>query len=55
VQSIGEAFATNAVPNGPAARCVTTYTIEPPTLPWQRLFEIAITPTIETSSQTPIA
>jgi hypothetical protein len=47
VESIGERLAAGSVANGPTAWRVTTCAIEPPTLPWQRVFEIAITPRIE--------
>jgi hypothetical protein len=47
VESIGERLAAGSVANGPTAWRVTAYAIEPPTLPWQRVFEVAITPRIE--------
>jgi hypothetical protein len=47
VVSLGERFAADSVANGPTAWHVTTSAIEPPTLPWQRAFEVAITPKIE--------
>ena len=50
VESIGERLAADSIANGPTVLRVTTYAIEPPTLPWQRVFEIAITPRIETAT-----
>jgi hypothetical protein len=47
VESLGERFAADSIANGPTTWRVTTSTIEPPTLPWQRAFEVAITPRIE--------
>lgn len=40
-------FASTAIPNGGAHRRVARVRIEPPTLPWERVFEVAITPEIE--------
>lgn len=47
VESLGHKFAADTIPNGPTACRVTSVDIEAPTLPWQRVFEIAITPRIE--------
>ena len=47
VQSLGRKLAEEDVPNGSAACRVVSASIEPPTLPWQRAFEVAITPRIE--------
>jgi hypothetical protein len=49
VESLGERFAGESIANGPTTWRVTTSAIEPPTLPWQRAFEVAITPRIETA------
>lgn len=47
VESLGKRFATDSIANGPTTWRVTASAIEPPTLPWQRAFEVAITPKIE--------
>ena len=47
VQSLGRKLAEEDVPNGSTACRVVSAGIDPPTLPWQRAFEVAITPRIE--------
>ena len=47
VESLGQRIAADPVANGDALCRVTSLTIDAATLPWQRLFEVAITPRIE--------
>ena len=47
VESLGQRMAAETVRNGDGSCRVTSLTIGAATLPWQRLFEVAITPRIE--------
>lgn len=47
VAALGQAFAMIGIQNG-ASKCrVLSVVVEPPTLPWQRVFELSISPTVE--------
>jgi hypothetical protein len=46
VEAFARLLAADTVPNGPSSCRVTSFAIDPPTLPWARLFEVAIVPTI---------
>jgi hypothetical protein len=47
VEEVGRKLAMVTVPNGPAQCRLTGLRIDPPTLPWKRVFEVAIWPRIE--------
>jgi hypothetical protein len=47
VEVLGRLLNSTTVPNGPIECEVSGLSIEPPTLPWKRVFEIAITPHLE--------
>jgi hypothetical protein len=47
VESLARAFALAPVANGPTECQVTSIAIEDPTLPWERVFELAVTPLVE--------
>jgi hypothetical protein len=47
VAALGRTLAMVTVPNGPAQCRLTCLRIDPPRLPWKRVFEVTITPQIE--------
>jgi hypothetical protein len=47
VEALGRKLGTVTVPNGPAQCRLTCLRIDPPRLPWKRVFEVTITPRIE--------
>jgi Protein of unknown function (DUF4127) len=47
VTALGQAFEQRGIQNGPSECRVLSVAVEPPKLPWQRLFELSISPSIE--------
>jgi hypothetical protein len=47
VEALQDRLRTDSVLNGSSPCRVVSVTIEPPTLPWHRVFEVAITPSVE--------
>ena len=47
VEALADKLGADSVPNGASSCRVVSLAIEPPTLPWQRVFEVAITPSVE--------
>jgi uncharacterized protein DUF4127 len=47
VAALQDLMRADSVPNGSSACRVVSVGIEPPTLPWHRVFEVALTPSVE--------
>jgi hypothetical protein len=47
VEEVGRKLGIVTVPNSRAQYRLTRLRIDPPTLPWKRVFEVAISPRIE--------
>ena len=47
VEALGDKLRADSVPNGSSTCRVVALEIERPTLPWQRVFEVAVTPSVE--------